>query len=130
MYFYKYMLCDIFFHCFNKYIFRTPRFESCHADMCKEKWFINRIIFFAFSYCSIFFLFVLCTWGRCGRLVVGFTTTCAIKCLSPLKLSVRTSYMVYSIQHYMIKFVSDFRQVCDFLRVRRFPLLIKLISTI
>ena len=81
-----------FFHWFNKYIFRTPRWESCHTDMYKGKWFINRIIFFAFSYCSIFCLIS-------GRLVVGFTTTCAIKCLSPLKLSGRTSYMVFSIQH-------------------------------
>ena len=28
---------------------------------------------------------------------------------------------VYSIQHYVIKFVSDFRQVGSFLRVPRFP---------
>jgi hypothetical protein len=28
---------------------------------------------------------------------------------------------VYSIQHYVIKFVSDFRQVCGFLWVLRFP---------
>jgi len=34
---------------------------------------------------------------------------------------------VYSIQHYLIKFVSDLRQVGDFLRVLRFPPSIKLI---
>ena len=28
---------------------------------------------------------------------------------------------VYSIQHHMIKFLSDLRQVCGFLRVVRFP---------
>jgi hypothetical protein len=33
---------------------------------------------------------------------------------------------VYSIQHYVIKFVSDLRQVCGFLRVLRFPPPIKL----
>jgi hypothetical protein len=33
---------------------------------------------------------------------------------------------VYSIQHYVIKFVSDFRQVSGFLRVLRFPPPIKL----
>jgi hypothetical protein len=33
---------------------------------------------------------------------------------------------VYSIQHYVIKFVSDLRQVGGFLRVLRFPLSIKL----
>jgi hypothetical protein len=34
--------------------------------------------------------------------------------------------MVYSIQHYVIKFVSDSRQVGDFLRALRFPTPIKL----
>jgi hypothetical protein len=33
---------------------------------------------------------------------------------------------VYSIQHYVIKFVSDLRQVCGFLRVLGFPPPIKL----
>ena len=31
------------------------------------------------------------------------------------------SFEVYSIQHYMIKFVSDVRQIGGFLRVLRFP---------
>jgi len=37
---------------------------------------------------------------------------------------------VYSIQNYVIKFVSDLRQVVGFLRVLGFPLPIKLTSTI
>ena len=37
---------------------------------------------------------------------------------------------VYSIQYYVIKLVSDFRQVSDFLRVLLFPPPIKLIATI
>ena len=37
---------------------------------------------------------------------------------------------VYSIQHYVIKFVSDLRQVGGFLRVLRFPPPIKLTTTI
>ena len=37
---------------------------------------------------------------------------------------------VYSIQHYVIKFVSDLRQVCGFLRVLRLPPPIKLTATI
>jgi hypothetical protein len=37
---------------------------------------------------------------------------------------------VYSIQHYVIKFASDLRQVGGFLRVLRFPLPIKLTVTI
>jgi hypothetical protein len=36
---------------------------------------------------------------------------------------------VYSIQHYVIKFVSDMRQICGFLRVLRFPPPIKLTAT-
>jgi hypothetical protein len=37
---------------------------------------------------------------------------------------------VYSIQHYVIKFVSNLQQVGDFLRVLRFPPPIKLTATI
>ena len=37
---------------------------------------------------------------------------------------------VYSIQHYVIKFVSDFLQVAGFLRVLCFPPPIKLTATI
>jgi len=37
---------------------------------------------------------------------------------------------VYSIQHHMIKFVSDLRQVCGFIRLLRFPPPIKLAATI
>ena len=37
---------------------------------------------------------------------------------------------VYSIQYYVIKFVSDLQQVGGFLRVLRFPSPIKLITTI
>ena len=37
---------------------------------------------------------------------------------------------VYSMQHYVIKFVSDFRQVSSFLWVLRFPPLRKLTATI
>jgi hypothetical protein len=37
---------------------------------------------------------------------------------------------VYSIQHYMIKFVSDMQQVCGFLRVLWFSPPIKLTTTI
>jgi hypothetical protein len=37
---------------------------------------------------------------------------------------------VYSIQHYVTKFVSDLRQVSDFLRFLWFPPPVKLIATI
>jgi hypothetical protein len=51
--------------------------------------------------------------GRRDRMVVGFTTTYAI-CAYP------AHGKVYSIYHYMIKFVSDLRLVSSFLRVLQF----------
>ena len=44
----------------------------------------------------------------------GYATTYAISAYHEFK------YEVYSIQHHMIKFVSDLRQVGGFLRVLRF----------
>jgi hypothetical protein len=37
---------------------------------------------------------------------------------------------VYLIEHYVVKFVSDLRQVGGFFRILRFPLPVKLTSTI
>jgi len=65
--------------------------------------------------------------GRRGRdhMVVGFTTTCAISMSSnPIHGEVN------SIQHYMIKIVSDLRHIGGFLRVLRFPPPLKLTATI
>jgi hypothetical protein len=65
--------------------------------------------------------------------VVGFTTTCAItQCLSPLTIVNFEFHSgeVYSMQHYVIKFVSDLQQVGGFLRVLWFPPPIKLATTI
>jgi len=65
------------------------------------------------------------------RMVVGFTTTCAISVYHHQVVSSNPVHgEVYSIQHYMIKFVSDLRQVCGFLRVLKFPPPIKLTATI
>ena len=50
----------------------------------------------------------------CDHIVVGFTTIYAI-CSNPVDAE------VYSIQNYMIKFDSDFRQVGGFPRWRQFP---------
>jgi hypothetical protein len=50
-------------------------------------------------------------------------------CLSPLMLWVRISIR-RGVQHYVIKFISDLRQVSGFLRVLRFPPPIKLTATI
>jgi hypothetical protein len=69
--------------------------------------------------------------GRRGRyrMVVGITTTYAISiyhywCCEFESRSGR------GVQHYVIKFVSDLRQVCGFLRVLQFPPPIKLTATI
>jgi hypothetical protein len=78
---------------------------------------------------NYFLQYVITSRGRRGRdrMVVEFTATCAItKVLS----STPVHGEVYSIQHYVIKFVSDLRQVGGFLLVLRFPPPIQLISTI
>jgi len=71
--------------------------------------------------------------GRCGldRLVVWFTTTFAISAITTKLVSSNTVHgEVFSIQHYVIKFVSDLRQVSDFLRILCFPPPIKLTAMI
>jgi hypothetical protein len=66
---------------------------------------------------------------HCDRMIVGFTTTCAISATT--NRSLNPAYgKVYSIQHYVIKFVSDLRQVSGFLQVLRFPPPIKLTASI
>ena len=59
-------------------------------------------------------------------LVVAFITSVPIT----INFVSRNSAHVYSIQHYVIQFLSDLRQVDDFLRVLRFPPPIKLTNTI
>ena len=69
------------------------------------------------------------TRGRRGRMVVGFTTTYAISAY-PHRCCEFESRSGRGLQHYVIKFVSDLRQVGGFLRVFRFPPPIKLTATI
>ena len=70
------------------------------------------------------------SWRDC--MVVGFTTTYAISAYDTTKIvsSNAVHDEVYSIQHYVIKFASDFRQFSDFLRVFRYPQPVKLTVTI
>ena len=64
-------------------------------------------------------------------MVVGFTTTCAISAINTKVVSLNPARgEVYLIQHHVIKFVSDLRQVGGFLRVLRFPPPIKLTNNI
>ena len=58
--------------------------------------------------------------GRCGRdcMVVGFTNyLCNLHITTNVVSSNPANGEVYSIQHYVIKFVSDLRQVGGFLGV-------------
>jgi hypothetical protein len=68
---------------------------------------------------------VIISRGRCGRdrMVVGFTTTCAISVYHQLKLCVRTLFTARCTRYYIyvIKLVSILRQVCGFLQVLWFP---------
>jgi hypothetical protein len=69
--------------------------------------------------------------GRRGRdgMVVGFTTTYAISAYHHWCCEFE-SRSGRGVQHYVIKLVSNLRQVCGFLRVLRFPPPIKLTATI
>ena len=64
-----------------------------------------------------------------ARIVGGFPTTCAI---SPITTNVESSTLahgeVFPTQQYVIKFISDLRQVSGFLLVLWFSPSIKLVS--
>jgi hypothetical protein len=62
------------------------------------------------------------------RVVVGFTTTSAISVFHHWCCEFE-SRSGRGVQHYVIKFVSDLRQVGGFLRVLMFPPPIKLTAT-
>jgi hypothetical protein len=67
----------------------------------------------------------------CELMAIGFKTTYAISAHQRYSCVFKSrSIEVYSIQHYVIKFVSDLRQDGGFLRVLQFPPLIKLTATI
>ena len=70
--------------------------------------------------------------GRCNRdrMVVRFTTTCAISAYHHLRCEFESrSAELYLIQHYVIQFVSELRQVGGFLQVLLLPPSIKLTAT-
>jgi hypothetical protein len=71
---------------------------------------------------KIVFFFLVISHDRCDRdrMVVGFSTTRAITESVPITTKIVISNPVhgevYSIQHYGRKFVSDLRQIDDFLQ--------------
>ena len=72
-------------------------------------------------------------WGRRGHdsMAIGFTTTYAISVYHHLRCEFESRLgEVYSIHHYVIKFVSDLRHVGGYLRVLWFTPPIKLFATI
>ena len=72
--------------------------------------------------------------SRCrhDRIVIGFTQLSVQSVSITIKLVSwnPANGVVYSIQYYATKFVSDLQQVSGFFRVRRFPPPIKLTATI
>jgi hypothetical protein len=72
-----------------------------------------------FCKCSACLLIQELLKERGGRdyIVVGLIATCAISVYQHQRCEFESrSGKVYSIQHYVIKFVSDLRQIGDFLR--------------
>ena len=97
---------------------------------------INEIINTTFNWnfhlwlCKIYFiskLYLKRHWGHRGpdRMVVEFTQHLPVQSVPSCDFKPR-SWQVYSIQHYVINFVSDLLQVGGFLRVLCFPPPIKL----
>jgi hypothetical protein len=85
-----------------------------HSDDTNFREHFGRISFFFFLQNKI---------GPFLKKVFVSMTTYAIMSSNPVPSE------VYSIQHYVIKFVSDLRQVGGFIRILRFPSPIKLTTT-
>ena len=89
-------------------------------------------MFFIISFVSQVSMPVSCN-GRCGRdrMVDLQLPVQSVPITTKVASSNHPAHAeVYSIQHYVIKFVNDLRQVVDFLWVLKFPPSIKLTATI
>ena len=105
----------------EQYSFASLVNSSAHAWThlsCAHRWFCFQrsnyytVDLFFLSYITIYTCLYIPSW------IYDYLCN---QCLSPLTLWVRIrSNEVYSIQHYVIEFVSDLRQVGGFLRVLRF----------
>jgi hypothetical protein len=120
----------------NHEIGKYTGYTSIHANKCIvylfSKFVIRLSTFFSLHY------FVggstSCSGNRgrrCrDRMVAGFITTYAISAYHHQRCEFESSSgEVYSIQHYVIKFVINLRQIGGFFRALRFPSAIKLIVT-
>ena len=116
----------------------TDRFLATKYPLRHES-FPFYVEFFFVAFFSLFVFFCVLYWmlpmyqwifhsGR-DRMVVGFTTTYAISAYHHWCCEFEPR-LRRGVQHYVIRFVSDLRQVGGFLRVLRFPLPIKLTARI
>jgi hypothetical protein len=98
-----------------RYKWKNTRFwyKVCLIFVMKSFCYWNRILFMA-----------SCTWYH------NMTTYATVPIITNVCKFVPRLGEVYSIQHYVINFISDFRQVGGFLWVLRFPPPIELTATI
>ena len=110
---------------------------SIHVSLYKHVHFVKQNMLHSNRYAhfwkNITFFLLISNGNRRGRdrMVVGLITTMQSV---PITTKVMSSNLVdkevYSMQHYVIKFVSDLRQVSGFHQVLRCPPPIKLTATI
>ena len=131
----------------NVYLYNGPVFTPDLVEFMLFFlfWLLHCLLFFELrllykkSYCKIisyrttavYWIYMFSSVrGRRGhdRMVVGFTTSYAISAYHHWCCEFE-SRPGRGVQHYVIKFVSDLRQVGGFLRVLRFPPQIKLTAT-
>ena len=115
-------------HCVGPYknLYKHRKFIHCEYDVW---WCGTSKRFFVIFYSNRYVLRIVRGCRGSDRMVVGFTTTCAISAYhhSCCEFESRCGR---GVQHYVIKCVSDLRQVGAFLRVVRFTSRIKLTATI
>ena len=110
-------------------------FFGVEANMCMF-FIVYLYMYFGMLQCmrTVSQFVVICgnTIGAClcrDRMVGGFPTTCAISAYHHWCCELE-SRLERGLQHYVIKFASDLKQVGGFLRVLLFPPPIKLTATI
>ena len=108
-----------------KNLYKHRKFIHCENDVW---WSGNTKRFFVILYSNRYVLRIVRGCRGSDRMLVGFTTTCAISAYhhSCCEFKSQSGRGV----HYVIKFVSDLRQVGAFLRVVRFTSRIKLTAAI
>jgi hypothetical protein len=121
---------NIFFYFYSKlaessFLCRFP-VESVNVLVCAMYFFSTN----NFSHAqTLYRMRSLCRSYECMNIVrinIGFFT--GFKKIKQRRISFFLGYL--RMQHYVIKFVSDFRQIGGFLRVLQFPSQIKLTATI